>query len=322
MAAENSLAATSLAVNLPSTNYERGIASQSATYGTGRDPIRTLMHRTLWIALIMTPGLSAELPAEDAKEWNAPKDVEFRSKVDGSVQRYVEMLPLPFDREQEHHLLIVLHGHGSDRWQYVKQGRGECAGARDVALKHGLIFVSPDYRAPDSWMGPAAEADLLQVIKDVERRHRIGKVILGGGSMGGTGVLIFTALNPDLVHGVVSQNGTANMIEFENFQDSIRKSYGGDKVEKAEEFRKRSPEFFPQKFTMPVAFTTGGKDKSVPPPSVLRLSKALRKSNPSTLHIHHEQGGHATNYHDTVRAYEFVIKHALAQQGKEGVPTN
>jgi len=279
------------------------------------------MHRTLWIVLTMVMNLSAELPTDDSREWGRPKDIKFRSKVDGSAQRYVEMLPLPFDAESEHHLLIVLHGHGSDRWQYVKQARGECAGARDVALKYGLIFVSPDYRAPGSWMGPAAEADLLQIIRDVRRRHNVGKLILAGGSMGGAGALIFTALHPGLVLGVVSQNGTANMLEFENFQDSIRKSYGGDKAEKAEEYRKRSPELTPQKFTMPVAFTTGGKDESVPPPSVLRLSKALRKSNRNVLHTHHEQGGHATNYKDTVKAYEFVISRVLAQEAKEGLST-
>jgi pimeloyl-ACP methyl ester carboxylesterase len=163
----------------------------------------------VWIGVLVLASLSADA----ADQWSVPQDQEFRSEWDGSVQRYVELLPQPFDARQEHQLLIALHGHGSDRWQYIRQERGECAGARDTALNYGLIFLSPDYRAPDSWMGPAAEADLVQIIQEARRRHRIGKVILGGGSMGGTSVLIFAALHPDMVDGVVSQNGTANMLE-------------------------------------------------------------------------------------------------------------
>lgn len=251
-------------------------------------------------------------PARAAERWSSPRDVEFRSDQDGSVQRYVELLPEPFDSAKEVHLLIGLHGHGSDRWQYVRQERGECRGARDVALKHGMIFVSPDYRAPDSWMGPAAEADLVQIIREVRARHRIGKVVLGGGSMGGTSVLIFAALHPDLIDGVVSQNGTANMLQYDRFQDSIRRWYGGTQEERPDEYRKRSPELAADKFTMPIAFTTGGQDTLVPPASVLRLAKQLEKSNSAMLLLHRENGGHATDYDDTVKAYEFVVQRVLA----------
>ncbi len=144
-------------------------------------------------------------------------------------------------------------------------------------------------------------------------RHRIGKVVLGGGSMGGTSVLIFAALHPDLSDGVVSQNGTANLIEYERFQDSIRRSYGGTKQERPDEYRKRSPEFAADKLTMPIAFTTGGQDSLVPPDSVLRLAKELEKSNPALLLLHRDSGGHATDYDDTVRAYEFVVQRVLAR---------
>jgi pimeloyl-ACP methyl ester carboxylesterase len=256
-------------------------------------------------------GLAIGLPSVAAEKWSTPQDREFRSELDGSLQRYVELLPEPFDEKQEHHLLIALHGHGSDRWQYIRQERGECAGARDASLKYGLIFLSPDYRAPDSWMGPAAEADLVQIIREARGRYRIGKVILGGGSMGGTSVLIFAALHPDLVDGVVSQNGTANMLEYERFQDSIIRSYGGTKQAKPDEYRKRSAEFAGAKLTMPVAFTTGGQDNLVPPASVLRLAEQLRMgADSNVLLLHRETGGHATNYEDTLAAYEFVIQRA------------
>lgn len=260
-----------------------------------------------FVALLVVPPLRA------ADHWTPPQDVEFRSALDGSLQRYVELVPEPFDPAHTAHLLIGLHGHGSDRWQYVRQDRGECRGARDVALKHGMIFVSPDYRAPDSWMGPAAEADLVQILREVRTRRRIGKIVLGGGSMGGTSALIFAALHPDLIDGVVSQNGTANMVDYERFQDSIRRWYGGTKEERPDEYRKRSPEFAAEKLTMPIAFTTGGRDTLVPPDSVLRLAKQLDKSNPAMLLLHRESGGHATDYEDTVKAYEFVVERVLTR---------
>ena len=127
-----------------------------------------------------------------------------------------------------------------------------------------------------------------------------------------TSALIFAALHPELVAGVVSQNGTANLIEYDRFQDSIRRWYGGTKEQRPDEYRKRSPEFAADKLTMPIALTTGGRDTLVPPESVLRLAKQLEKSNPAMLLLHRENGGHATDYDDTVRAYEFVVQRVLA----------
>ncbi len=282
-------------------------------------------------------------PAAAAERWGPPTDIEFRSARDGSAQRYVEMVPEPVDDAHSPRLLVVLHGHGSDRWQYIRQDRGECRGARDVALKYGLILISPDYRAPDSWMGPAAEADVAQIIHEARQRHRrarpndgasagdagrpsglgdanasADRVILGGGSMGGASALIFAALHPELVAGVVSQNGTANMLEYDHFQDSIQRSYGGTKQEHAAEYRRRSPEFAADRFTMPLAVTTGGLDTLVPPASILRLVDRVKQHNPSILLLHREQGGHNTNYDDTVRAYEFVVQ--AVQAGPHGSP--
>ncbi|NLC58516.1 MAG: alpha/beta fold hydrolase [Armatimonadetes bacterium] len=249
--------------------------------------------------------------AAGAGEWGAPKEITFTAQIDGTTQRYVEMLPAEFDAAREHHLLVALHGHGSDRWQYVRDPRDETRGARDVALKHQMIFISPDYRAPTSWMGPKAEADLVQILTEVRQRHRVGKVFLVGGSMGGSSALTFAARHPELIAGVSSQNGTANHLEYENFQDAIRESFGGTKAEVPLEYKRRSAEYWPEAFTMPVAFTVGGKDDVVPPHSVLRLAKVLQQIGRQVLLIYREDGGHSTDYADTVAALEFVIRSAL-----------
>jgi dipeptidyl aminopeptidase/acylaminoacyl peptidase len=251
-------------------------------------------------------GCAGGPAARHAEKFGEPRDVAFTAR-DGSTQYYVQMLPESFNPRRVHDLLIALHGQGSDRTQFATNPRDECRGARDAALAHDMIFISPDYRAPASWMAPAAEEDLRQIIGELRAKYKVGKIILIGGSMGGTGALIFTIRHPELVGGVVSENGMANMLEYGNFQDIIGRAYGASKKENPEIYRERSAEFYPERFTMPVAFTTGGQDTVVPPQSVLRLAEAIKKHNPRVQVIHRPQTGHSTNYEDTRAALEFVL---------------
>jgi len=157
-------------------------------------------------------------------------------------------------------------------------------------------------------MGPKAEADVVQIIDSIKKQFQVDRVILCGGSMGGTAALTFAELHPELIDGVVSLNGTANLVEYESFLDAIAESYGGTKQQVPEEYRKRSAEFFPERFTMPLAATTGGADEVVPPDSVLRLIENLRGRNERILNLHRPDGGHSTTYEDTRQALEFVFE--------------
>ena len=250
------------------------------------------------------------------------KEGQFKAAYDGTQQKYLILLPQDFAANAPHDLLMAFHGYGSDRMQYITQNRGECLGAREVAARHNMIFVSPDYRAPAGWMGPAAEADTVQLLAELKKTYNIRKVFLVGASMGGAAVLTFATLHPDLVDGVSSQNGTANLLDYNvnvsNIQAAIKNAFGGHKDETPEahkkrdpgEYQKRSSELHPEKFTMPVSFTIGGKDEIVPPDSVVRLAEALRKTNPHVLLIKRPTEGHSTNREDTVAALEFVIENA------------
>jgi pimeloyl-ACP methyl ester carboxylesterase len=129
--------------------------------------------------------------------------------------------------------------------------------------------------------------------------------------MGGTGALTFTVLHPRLVDGVVALNGTANLVEFAGFLDAMAASFGGTKAEAPDEYRRRSAEFWPERFTMPVAAATGGKDRVVPPDSVRRLLDAVKTKNPNVLLIHRPDGGHSTTYEDSKTAIEFVVSRVL-----------
>ena len=252
------------------------------------------------IGLLLAPLLAPTRAAE-------PVDLAFTADCDGSTERVVELLPPDFDTAVPHDLLIALHGHGADRWQFIREARDECRGTREAAARHGAILLCPDYRAPTSWMGPKAEADLVQIIAAAKERHRIGRVFVSGGSMGGTGALTFAALHPDLVDGVCSLNGTANLVDYERFLEAIAASYGGTKEEVPEEYRKRSAEFHAEALSMPVALTTGGRDDIVPPESVLRLHDTLEARRRPVLLLHRPDRGHDTDLADTTAALDFLF---------------
>lgn len=270
---------------------------------------KALMKSKSWLTVVVLLGLSAAIRAEE--------DVVFTADFDGTEQRYVQVLPPEFNAKQPVEVLIALHGHGSNRWQFIRLARDECRAVRDVARERGMILISPDYRAATSWMGPAAEADTLQIINRLKKQFSVKRVILCGGSMGGASCLTFAALHPEVIDGVVSMNGTANHIEYENFQDAIRKSFGGSKSTASSEYRKRSAELWSHRFTMPTAFTVGGQDKSVPPDSVIRLADQLKRDDRPTRLIHRPAGGHSTNYQDAVAALRFVTEQATPRVRKE-----
>ena len=272
-----------------------------------------------YVLLVATAWLLTAVGV-NAQGFQDPEDVSFASKTDNTEQRYVVLLPEQFDATVPHDVMIALHGHGSDRWQFVTDERPECRGARDMAARGNIIFVSPDYRAKTSWMGPAAEADLLQILDELNSRFRVRDVVISGGSMGGTSALAFAAMHPKCVDGVVALNGTANLLEYPNFTDAIAESYGGTKTQKPEVYRQRSAELFPERMTMPVAATTGGNDTLVPPDSTLRLLAALKTQGTPVVSIHRPDGGHETNYDDTVAAFQFVLDRLDAKKSERTPP--
>lgn len=282
--------------------------------GTGagaslRRPVRRHGIRKAGFGTLLLVAVAAALwpVACPAAAEAAEEDVSFTASCDGTTQHYVVVPPPGFAAGEERDVLIALHGHGSDRWQFVRDARDECRAARDAAQRHGMLFVSPDYRAKTSWMGPKAESDLLEIIQGLKEKYHARRVFLCGGSMGGTACLTFAVLHPELLDGAVSMNGTANLVEYEGFQDAIRESFGGGKSEMPSEYRNRSAEYFPERLTMPVGITAGGKDETVPPQSVVRLAESLKKQGRDVLLVYRENGGHATTYDDAISILEFVI---------------
>src|SRR4051794_15650150 len=110
---------------------------------------------SLILLAIMTTGARA---ASEADKQTSTKDVAFKAKCDKSEQKYLLIYPPGFNDGEVHNVLILLHGHGSDRMQVLDESVAEFRAGRDVAANRGMLVVSPDYRARTSWMGPKAEA--------------------------------------------------------------------------------------------------------------------------------------------------------------------
>jgi predicted esterase len=241
-------------------------------------------------------------------------DTSFTATYDGSTQRYIIFLPDSFQPAGTHDLLIILHGHGSDRAQCLNANvaslRNEFRASQTVAMERGMIYVSPDYRCCTSWMGPAAEADVVQLIGILKARYGIARTFISGASMGGASCLEFTLLHPDLVQGVASMNGMVNFVEYLNFQDAISASFGGTKTQIPQVYHDRSAEFFPERFTMPVSFTADSVDGSVPPQSVWRLVDTLQARGKTDLLLISRSIGHSTSYADAKALIDFVVDQA------------
>ncbi len=71
----------------------------------------------------------------------------------------------------------VLHGHGSIGGS-ISQRAGRMPGGEGHGGRAGMILVSPGLQGETSWMGPKAEADVLQILDKLKADYRIGKTVL------------------------------------------------------------------------------------------------------------------------------------------------
>ena len=64
------------------------------------------------------------------------EDASFTAKCDNSKQNYLVVYPKDFKGDEPHHVLILLHGHGSDRRQILDESVHEFRAGRDAAAAH------------------------------------------------------------------------------------------------------------------------------------------------------------------------------------------
>lgn len=203
----------------------------------------------------------------------------FVSKYDGKRQTYLlkdfrsgpEHLPL---------LVIYLHGAASHQDQGLTAGIYQNAFGRltEELSRRSAVYVCPEYRG-GSWMGPAAEADMVQLLAALRGQYRPDKVILIGGSMGGTSALIYAVRHVDDMDGVlVLCPATEVAAMFDPFSEQFCASYGGSPAEVPELYQERSVRHhFSALAQMPVFLSHGTADALIPVAHSRWLNKALRQ---------------------------------------------
>jgi len=81
------------------------------------------------------------------------EDVEFLAGCDGVLQRYVVGLPEGFEGGRERDVCVALHGHGSGRWQFVRDGRDECRSTKSSGNQGGMRVLCGKLTAATSAAG-------------------------------------------------------------------------------------------------------------------------------------------------------------------------
>ena len=164
---------------------------------------------------------------------------EFNSSFDESAQTFLEKDFCQTAPNGERLVFIYLHGAKSHQEQGMTAGIYNGAFEKWGAelASRSAVYICPEYRG-NSWMGPAAEADLHDIFQIVNQRYPGRRLILAGGSMGGTSALIFASRFPKAVDGVIALCPATDPVEFFNslpnhFLESygLIESYGGSPEE-------------------------------------------------------------------------------------------
>ena len=188
-----------------------------------------------------------------------PMSVEYTSSVDGFRDRY-----LFHDAGKNTDCLVYLHGHGSDGSQLFT--REDIKVNLPLIEELGLSVISPDLRG-NAWMCPAAVADLANILAVCREKYGWKRFVFMGGSMGGTGALIFAVRHPELVDALGVMGGVSKLRRYrEALRRRCRLSIHREILDAIEahyqesEYELHDVSAQAEKLTMPLYFAHGTAD--------------------------------------------------------------
>ncbi len=233
-------------------------------------------------------ALETQLGALHSERQSNTQTIFFQSENDGTRQSYLLTTPSPLS-PVAHPLVVYFHsmGNGPDEVMNLPAGTELLI---SFLTDRNAIVASPVYRG-DSWLNPAAAADVTQMIRSLKSRYAINSIIVAGVSMGGTAALIYPLLAPSdiSVSGVVAAIYASDVkdlwSETKNTQvkESLRAAYGGTPTEQSRVYEERSVmrNIVHLPISMPVALYASYNDSMIPSAQQARLRDALmQRGNP------------------------------------------
>jgi len=259
----------------------------AATMQAIRDELSSTQVQTNARATVIM-DLQSQLESSSAFVKARTENLSFVSDLDGTTQGYLLItsgtLPtaaLP--------LVIYLHsmGNGADE---ILKWRANQESLVTFLIRKGVIIASPSYRG-DSWLNPAATADVTQLIRLLKKRFPISTIIISGHSMGGTAAVMYPLVAPSdiSVNGIVAaafgSDVTDLWSETKNAQvkESLRVAYGGSPTEQPQVYAERAllRNIIRVPATVPFALYATYSDSMIPAGQQIRLRDALSiRGNP------------------------------------------
>ncbi len=146
------------------------------------------------------------------------------------------------------------------------------------------------------------------------------RVAIMGGSAGGYTVLHALVKHPGVFAAGVSMYGISNLFSLaattHKFEAAYNDSLIGPLPEANEAYKERSPIFFVENLSDPVAIYQGDEDQVVPPDQAEEIVASLRaRGVPHTYHLYNGEG-HGWRKAETIEhfyssAYEFLVQHLV-----------
>ncbi|MBN1352694.1 prolyl oligopeptidase family serine peptidase [candidate division KSB1 bacterium] len=234
----------------------------------------------------------------------------YLSRVDGSAQPFMLVIPENYSPDSSYALLVELHG--ADRthertgewWSHILQG--------DSPFKRKTIAVSVMGRGRFSGYRGLAEDDVLQVIQWIISHYPIDRdrVYLRGGSMGGMGTWRLAAQYPDIFAAAMVDCGGPDFRALPNFLNlPLYVNHGDIDWTVAIGYTRLGVELMQQQGS-PVAYTeypgighavsyNTSADKSL-----LKLAAHVRSAEPSCIRIHASHPRYARMYWGAIEKWD------------------
>ncbi len=238
--------------------------------------------------LTRVAALESQLSAVQTERQSNSQTIFFQSEYDNTRQSYLLITPTPLS-PASHPLVVFLHsmGNGPDEISKFQAGDETLV---SFLIDRNAIVACPAYRG-DSWMNPAAAADVTQMIRSLKSRYPVSSMVLAGVSMGGSAALMYPLLAPSdvPVSGIVAAVYASDVQELwsetKNTQvrESLRTAYGGTPTDQPKVYEERSVtrNIVRLPSAMPLALYASYNDSMIPPAQQTRLRDALaQRGNP------------------------------------------